>query len=70
MEQAVGRDDVVERLGTTLRVDGAAHVGEVAQQVKAVEQQRGLHHHLAQLHFDLLRHTAMIAFFIVLFINY
>ena len=37
MQQTVGGDDVVEGLGAALRVDGAAHVAEIAEQVEAVE---------------------------------
>ena len=40
MEQAVGGNDVVERFGAALRVDVTAHVGEIAEQVEAVEHQR------------------------------
>ena len=37
VQQTVGGDDVVEGLGAALGVDAAADVGEVAEQVEAVE---------------------------------
>ncbi len=38
MEETIGGNDVVEGFGAPLCIDVAAHVGEVAQQIKAVEE--------------------------------
>lgn len=37
MQQGVARRDVAPRLGASLGVDGAANVGEIAEEVEAVE---------------------------------
>ena len=50
MQQAVGGDDVVEGLGLALGVDGAAHIGQVAEYVEGVELEKelSLHHPFCQ----------------------
>ena len=50
MQQAVGGDDVVEGLGLALGVDGAAHVGQVAENVEGIEleEEFAFHHSLCQ----------------------
>ena len=37
MEQPVGRDDIVESFRAALRIDGAADIREIAQEVEAIE---------------------------------
>ena len=38
MQETIRRDDIVECLAATLGIDVAAHIGEFAQQVEAVEE--------------------------------
>ena len=37
MQQTVGGDDVVEGLGLALCINGATHVGQVAENVEGIE---------------------------------
>ena len=50
MEEAVGGEDIVEGLCFALGVDGAAHVGLVAQNVEGVEVELevAFHHSLGE----------------------